>query len=49
MIWFYEDLTLYLEGNLPMDKLEQIAKSAVNYDTLSYDYSAIEETMGVYE
>lgn len=49
IIWFYDDLTLYLEGNLPLDELEQIAKSAVNYDTLSYDYSAIEETMGVYE
>ena len=49
VIWFYEDLTLYLEGNLPMNELEQIAKSAVNYDTLSYDYSAIEEAMGTYE
>ena len=49
VIWFYEDLTLYLEGNLPMHELEQIAKSAVNYDTLSYDYSAIEETAGIYE
>ena len=49
IIWFYEDLTLYLEGSLPMDELEQIAKSAVNYNTLQYDYSAIEETMGVYE
>ena len=49
IIWFYDDLTLYLEGNLPMNELEQIAESAVNYDTLSYDYSPIEETMGTYE
>lgn len=49
IIWFHDDLTLYLEGNLPMDDLEQIAKSAVNYDTLSYDYSAIEEIAGIYE
>jgi hypothetical protein len=49
VIWFYEDLTLYLEGNLPMHELEQIAKSAVNYDTLYYDHGAIEETAGIYE
>lgn len=49
VIWFYEDLTLYLEGNLPVDELEQIAQNAVNYDTLSYDYGAIEETAGIYE
>lgn len=49
IIWFYDDLTLYLEGNLPMDVLEQIAKSAVNYNTLQYDYSAIEGATGIYE
>ena len=49
IIWFYDDLTLYLEGNLPMDVLEQIAKSAVNYTTLQYDYSAIEGATGIYE
>lgn len=49
IIWFYDDLTLYLEGNLPMDELEQIAQSAVNYNTLPYDYSAIEEVAGTYE
>ena len=49
VIWFYDDLTLYLEGNLSVDELKQIAQSAVNYDTISYDYSAIEETAGIYE
>ena len=49
IVWFYDDLTLYLEGNLSIDELEKIAKSAVNYNTLSYDYSAIEENMGSYE
>ena len=49
IIWFYDDLTLYLEGNLPLDELKRIAESAVNYDTLSYDYSAIEEIAGIYE
>lgn len=41
--WFYEDLTLYLEGNIPMEELEELANDAVNYDELYYDYSAIEE------
>ena len=49
IIWFYDDLTLYLEGNLPMDVLEEIAKNAVNYNTLQYDYSAIEGATGIYE
>ncbi|WP_458407464.1 DUF4367 domain-containing protein [Anaerotignum sp.] len=49
IIWFYDDLTLYLEGNLPMNELKQIAQSAVNYNTLSYDYSAIKEVAGTYE
>ncbi|MBQ3568010.1 MAG: hypothetical protein IJA25_03675 [Anaerotignum sp.] len=49
IIWFYNDLTLYLEGSLPVDELQQIAESAVNYNTLSYDYSAIEEMAGTYE
>ena len=40
--WFYEDLTLYLEGNIPMEELEELANDAVNYDELYYDYSAIE-------
>lgn len=41
--WFYEDLTLYLEGNILMEELEELANDAVNYDELYYDYSAIEE------
>ena len=43
MYWFYEDLTLYLEGNIPMEELEALANDAVNYDEMHYDYSAIEE------
>ena len=49
IIWFYEDLTIYLEGNIAMDELEKIALSAVNYNELQYDYSAIEEVAGQYE
>ena len=41
--WFYDDLTLYLEGNIPMEELEQMASHVVNYDELYFDYSAIEE------
>ena len=49
IIWFYGDITLYLEGNVPMEELEEVAKSAVNYNELSYDYSDIEEIAGKYE
>jgi len=40
--WFYDDLTLYLEGNIPMEELKHLANEAVNYDELYYDYSSIE-------
>lgn len=49
IIWFYGDLTLYVEGNISMDELEKIALHAVNYDELQYDYSAIEGVAGQYE
>lgn len=46
IIWFYDDIVLYLEGNIAMDELEKVAQGAVNYNTLDYDYSAIEEVAG---
>lgn len=49
IIWFYGDITLYLEGNISMEELEKAAKNAVNYNELSYDYSAIEGIAGIYE
>lgn len=49
IIWFYEDIVLYLEGNISMDELEKVAQNAVNYNELSYDYSAIEGIVGQYE
>lgn len=49
IIWFYHDITLYLEGNISMEELEKVAKSAANYNTLNYDYSAIEGIAGKYE
>ena len=41
--WFYDDLTLYLEGNIPMEELERLANEAINYDELHYDYSVMED------
>lgn len=49
IIWFYEDITLYIEGNISMDELEKVALSSVNYNELQYDYSAIEDVAGKYE
>ena len=49
IIWFYDDIVLYLEGNISMEELEKVAKNAVNYNEVSYDYSAIEGIVGQYE
>lgn len=45
VIWFHGDLTLYLEGNIPLKELEKMALQAVNYDQLQYDYGAIEDAV----
>ncbi len=41
--WFYNDITVYLEGNLPMGQLEALAKEAVHIDDIFLDYGAVEQ------
>ena len=40
--WFYEDLTIYLEGNLPMPQMETLAQEVVHMDAVGLDYRAAE-------